>query len=109
MAAPPEEPPQPRNPYFSFLPDNRARFEKEVPAGVRKGHGAAKVAGEKWKALPEGHKMVYIDVAAATRAAAAPTAGVVPAADATPTAGTASAAAGGHCHPGAGSLDRHNP
>ena len=69
MAASPEQPPQPLNPYFIFLPENRARFEKEVPEGANRSLGVAKVAGEKWKALPEGQKKVYLGMAAAEKAA----------------------------------------
>merc|ERR1719414_358328 len=69
MAASPEQPQQPRNPYFIFLSENRERFEKEIPEGMKKGPGTAKVAGEKWKALPESEKKAYSDRAVAEKMA----------------------------------------
>merc|ERR1712232_484795 len=52
-------PKRPKNAYWLFLADNREKFEKQVPEGIKKGPGTAKIAGEAWKGLSDKERAPY--------------------------------------------------
>jgi hypothetical protein len=53
----PNKPKRPLSGYMLFMQDNRSNFKKEMPGA--KMVEISKIAGEKWKTLPENEKKVY--------------------------------------------------
>eukprot|EP00747_Dinoflagellata_sp_TGD_P186233 gnl/TRDRNA2_/TRDRNA2_43159_c0_seq1.p1 gnl/TRDRNA2_/TRDRNA2_43159_c0~~gnl/TRDRNA2_/TRDRNA2_43159_c0_seq1.p1 ORF type:complete len:202 (+),score=86.44 gnl/TRDRNA2_/TRDRNA2_43159_c0_seq1:82-687(+) len=52
------QPTKPQNAYWIYLAENRAEFQKKVPAGS-KASAVAKLAGEKWKTMTEKEKAPF--------------------------------------------------